>query len=104
MAKYRKKPVEIEAFKFYVDGMPDWFMDKVSSNDVVLHNCGYGRYGIDEAYCEIKTLEGVMRANGGDYIIRGVQGELYPCKPDIFEMTYEKVGRLRTIDKRSLGL
>lgn len=89
--KYRKKPVVVEAFKFYVDGMPDWFMDKVSSNDVILHNCNYNKYSIEEAYCEIKTLEGVMVADGGDYIIKGVQGEFYPCKPDIFEQTYEKV-------------
>ena len=89
--KYRKKPVVVEAFKFYVDGMPDWFMDKVSSNDVILHNCNYNKYSIEEAYCEIKTLEGVMVADGGDYIIKGVQGEIYPCKPDIFEQTYEKV-------------
>lgn len=40
---------------------------------------------------EIETLEGVMKANKGDWIIRGVKGELYPCKPDVFEMTYEKV-------------
>jgi len=40
---------------------------------------------------EIETLEGVMKANKGDWIIRGVKGELYPCKSDIFEMTYEKV-------------
>jgi hypothetical protein len=91
MTKYRKKPVEIEAFKFYVDGMPDWFMDAVTFNEVTLYCCDYRRYEIDEAYCEIKTLEGVMRGNGGDYIIRGVQGEIYPCKPDIFEMTYERV-------------
>lgn len=40
---------------------------------------------------EIETLEGVMKADKGDWIIRGVKGELYPCKPDVFEMTYEKV-------------
>ena len=40
---------------------------------------------------EIETLEGVMKANKGDWIIKGVKGELYPCKPDVFEMTYEKV-------------
>lgn len=88
--KYRKKPVVIEAFKFYVDPMPDWFMDKVTSNEVVLKNCDHSRFGIDEAYCEIETLEGVMKANGGDFIIKGVKGELYPCKSDIFEATYEK--------------
>jgi hypothetical protein len=91
MPKYRKKPVLIEAFKFYVDPMPDWFMDKVSSNDVILYSCNYPSFTIDEAYCEIKTLEGTMIANGGDFIIKGVQGEIYPCKSDIFELTYEQV-------------
>jgi hypothetical protein len=43
-------------------------------------------------WIEIPTLEGVMRANYGDYIIKGVQGEFYPCKPDIFEATYEALG------------
>jgi hypothetical protein len=42
-------------------------------------------------YCDIKTLEGTMRGDYGNYIIKGVQGEIYPCKPDIFESTYEKV-------------
>ena len=40
---------------------------------------------------EIETQEGTMKANKGDWIIKGVKGELYPCKPDVFEMTYEKV-------------
>lgn len=47
-------------------------------------------YQTDEEV-EIETLEGVMKANKGDWIIKGVKGELYPCKPDVFEMTYEKV-------------
>ncbi|MFS0904137.1 hypothetical protein AB3N02_13870 [Priestia aryabhattai] len=89
--KYRKKPVVIEAFKFYVHPMPDWFMDKVTSNDVILRKCNYKKYSIDEAYCEIKTLEGTMVAEGGDFIIKGVKGEIYPCKPDIFYQTYEEV-------------
>lgn len=89
MAKYRKKPVVIEAFRFYVDPIPDWFMDKVSSNDVILRNCNFNIYDIDEAYCEIKTLEGIMRGDGGDFIIKGVNGEIYPCKPNIFAKTYE---------------
>ena len=89
MTKYRKKPVVIDAFQFYVDPMPDWFMDKLTSNDVTLVKCNYKRYSIEEAYCEIETLEGVMIGNGGDYIIKGVMGEIYPCKPDIFEQTYE---------------
>ena len=94
MAKYRKKPVVIEAFRFYIDNMPDWFMDKVSDKTITLKNCNYKRYSIDEAYCEIETLEGVMRGNGGDYIIKGVNGEIYPCKADIFEKTYEEVTKL----------
>ena len=91
MGKFIKKPIVIEAFKFYVDNIPDWFMDKVSSNDIILRNCDYKRFSINEAYCEIKTLEGVMRGNGGDYIIKGVEGEIYPCKPDVFEKTYDLV-------------
>ena len=47
-------------------------------------------YQTDEEM-EIETLEGVMKANKGDWIIRGVKGELYPCKPDVFDMTYKKV-------------
>ena len=88
--KFRKKPVIVEAFKFYVDNIPDWFMDKVTTNDIILRNCGYHKYSIEEAYCEINTLEGVMVGRGGDYIIKGVNGEIYPCKADIFEKTYEE--------------
>ena len=93
MAKYRKKPVAIEAFKFYHDNMPDWFMDKVSDSTVTLINCNYREYpiGSNKAYCLIETLEGTHKCNEGDYVIKGVKGELYPCKPDIFEMTYEEV-------------
>lgn len=43
-------------------------------------------------YADIKTLEGTMRANNGDWIIQGVNGEIYPCKPDIFEKTYDIIG------------
>lgn len=89
MAKYKKKPVVIEAFKFGVDNIPDWFMDKVSDNTVTLNYMG--KLYPQEGYCEIKTLEGVMIGNVGDYIIRGVQGELYPCKSDIFNKTYEEI-------------
>lgn len=87
--KYRKLPVEIEAFKFYEHCIPDWFMDEVSKDNIILVNCGCNPHL--EPYCEIATLEGVMRGNAGDYIIKGVNGEIYPCKPDIFEKTYERV-------------
>jgi hypothetical protein len=93
MARYRKKPVEVEAFLFGVDNMPDWFMDKVISKDVVLHRIPFDEsrarnYG--QMYCYIKTLEGTMQAyEGKDYIIKGIKGEIYPCKVDVFESTYE---------------
>lgn len=60
MAKYRKKPVVIEA--------------EQTDKEIIIH-----------------TLEGDMKANIGDYIITGVNGEKYPCKPDIFQKTYEKI-------------
>lgn len=81
--KYKKKPVTVEAVRFKIDkDLPDWFMDKVTDCTITLYETGS---------CSIKTLEGTMIADYGDYIIRGIQGEVYPCKPDIFEKTYEKV-------------
>jgi hypothetical protein len=90
--KYRKKPVVIEAFKLNARGLveEDWFWDKVSNNEIITHY--FGKFHPEEAWCEIKTLEGVMIAKTGDYIIKGVKGEVYPCKADIFEQTYELVG------------
>lgn len=89
MPKFRKKPVVIEAFRLG-ESWPDWFADKVSEMIVVTFNRD-GRYrgGPDGAI--IETLEGPMRAENGDWIIKGIQGELYPCKPAIFEETYEPV-------------
>lgn len=97
--KYRKKPVVIEAFQFYVDNMPDWFMDAVSNDEVILYNCDLKRYTIDEAYCRIRTLEGWHWCNGGDYVIKGIKGELYPCKADIFNQTYEEVKKMTKIQE-----
>ena len=90
MRKFRKKPVVIDAFKYGIDGRPDWFNDKVTINDIITH-VGTDLRSPEEYYCEIKTLEGIMRGNCGDYIIKGVEGEIYPCKPEIFEKTYEEV-------------
>lgn len=80
--KYRKKPVEVEAFRFGIDSMPDWFVEESLHGKVTVHRAFL--------QADIKTLEGVMRANFGDFIIRGVKGEIYPCKPDIFYATYEE--------------
>ena len=88
MAKFRKKPVVIEAFRLNERGLiaEDWFWDAVTRNDIITH-C-FGKHDPDPAWCEIKTLEGTMIANAGDYIIQGVHGEIYPCKADIFKKTY----------------
>lgn len=89
--KYRKKPVEIEAVKFDGSNIKE-VRDLIGiGTEERYMSCGLNEYG---ELCEvtIHTLEGDMKANIGDYIIKGVKGEFYPCKPDIFEMTYEKVG------------
>lgn len=88
--KFRKKPVVIEAVQYTKRfSWPDWFADAVTNKAVITH--GTGKFAEGECYAEIHTLEGVMRADENDWIIQGVKGELYPCKPDIFEQTYEKV-------------
>lgn len=88
MPKFRKKPVIIEAFQFTGPfcgtGIPQWYTDAFTKNKII--HRGLNR---KTDYAEIQTLEGIMRADKGDWIIRGVKGEIYPCKPDIFEATYE---------------
>lgn len=92
--KYRKKPVVIEAFQY--DGdlkgsdgkyyAPNWAVK--AYEDGTMH---YEEFDGQPGELFINTLEGVHHASVGDYIIQGVNGELYPCKPDIFEKTYEAV-------------
>ena len=96
MGNYRKKPVVIEAFKLGVDYIPDWFMDAVTANEVILHGTSSGFDHVADTNADIHTLEGWHHANYGDYIIRGVKGELYPCKADIFDMTYESADKPKT--------
>lgn len=87
--KYRKKPVVIEAFQYDGDFknqneeyyVPQWAVEAYEN----------GTLFFDGPTLKVKTLEGDMIANVNDYIIRGVKGELYPCKSEIFEVTYEKV-------------
>ena len=89
---YRKKPVEIEAWKFTREALKsDDSWVRLYRNELHL----ISQYGGEVLYIEIDTLEGTMRANLGDFIIKGVQGEFYPCKPDIFEQTYEKVEEIK---------
>lgn len=86
---YRKKPLLIRAVQVSQRMLwPNWFHQAVSDNRIITH--GLGKFGSGEVYCEIETLEGVIRASEGDWIILGIKGEVYPCKPDIFEATYEE--------------
>lgn len=84
--RYRKKPVVIEAFRW--TGGPDQEEDPVWAVEAIKDGRMYYQGG-PEPYMTIETLEGKMRAHVGDWIIRGIKGELYPCKPDIFAATYE---------------
>ena len=83
MPKFRKKPVIIEAVQFLDNPHSIRNLDKFIPKDIGIE--------LDNMQVVIPTLEGVMRANVGDYIIKGVRGEFYPCNPDIFEATYEPV-------------
>lgn len=93
MAKFKKKPVEVEAFRLGYDIEPEWFIGNSRVCNFMQEKCIDGNVS-----CDLETLEGTMRANKGDYIIQGVKGEIYPCKADIFEMTYEKVEYTATIE------
>ena len=80
--KYRKKPVEIEAVRWTGSNISE--VKRFMSSAVMAFN-------EQNLKISIKTLEGVITASPYDYIIKGVKGEFYPCKPDIFEETYEEV-------------
>ena len=83
--KYRKIPVIIEAVDWFnteQSEYPDWLTSAIKQGTVWFSMLGT---------IKMFTLEGVMQGNAGDYIIRGVNGEIYPCKPDIFAKTYEPV-------------
>ena len=87
VARYRKRPVTIEAFQWTGDhdqiDDPVWIVKAMREGTVW--------YDVESKTLRIETLEGEMVASSGDWIIQGVKGELYPCKPDIFELTYEPV-------------
>jgi len=78
--KFRKKPVVINAIQVKAGEIPDFLADEIIAGRI--------RHTENDTFL-IQTLEGVMEASPGDWIIKGVKGEFYPCKPDIFQMTYE---------------
>ena len=83
MSKFIKKPVVIEAFRWTGDQDqtedPLWIIEEIKAGNILF----------ESGVMKILTLEGVMTVNRGDYVIKGIKGEIYPCKPDIFELTYE---------------
>lgn len=81
MAKYRKKTTVVDAFQWLMDDVPEWITSAIRDDTI----------DFDTRGMIISTPEGEMLASPGDYIIKGVNGELSLCKPDIFEQTYEKV-------------
>lgn len=89
MPRFQKKPVEVEAVQFTgLDSylyIVDWMKASGDTNALA------GEVQYRTPIMLVQTLEGTMAANPGDWIIRGVKGEFYPCKPDIFEATYEPI-------------
>ena len=96
MGKYRKKPVVINAFKWTGDELqtedPEWAIEAIKEGKMTFKN-----KGTPEVTLNIQTLEGTMEVTRGDYIIQGVENELYPCKPGIFHKTYDEVEGVDTI-------
>lgn len=103
--RFRSKVVEIEAVQISkrMDILsPPWWYEAVSENRVRLHHMG--KFADAETpYVAIDTLEGTMRGDEGDWIIRGLKGELYPCKPDVFAMKYESCPATPLPDQRTEG-
>tara|TARA_R110002020_G_scaffold130140_3_gene291238 strand:- start:1404 stop:1667 length:264 start_codon:yes stop_codon:yes gene_type:complete len=83
MPKFRKKPVVIEAVQYGPHGAP--------TLELLQHLAGGRDFTFGEDGLTIHTLEGDMKADIGDWVIKGISGECYPCKPDIFEATYEAI-------------
>lgn len=85
MPKYRKKPLVIEAIQFLDTAERLVEIYEFTDRTIIVD------YAVNHPVLKIPTLEGIMEAHVGDYIINGIKGEIYPCKPDIFEQTYERV-------------
>lgn len=87
MRKYKKKPITVEAIKFTRENLEK--IAKFTKGEV--NNFMIPKHPRGKMTVTIKTLEGEYTATEGDYIIKGVKGEFYPCKPDIFKKTYDLV-------------
>jgi hypothetical protein len=99
MSKFRKKPVVIEAELISQlinaadhdwDALPDWVIENYENGKIIFFENSFSKSPMSD-HISILTDEGTMRGDFNDYLIQGVNGEIYPCKPDVFEKTYEKV-------------
>lgn len=86
--KVRKKPVEVEAVQWTGENLKEI---NAFVGESLIYDIFYAIESIPRVFMKIKTLEGDIIASKGDYIIKGTNGEFYPCKPDIFKATYEEV-------------
>ena len=93
--KYIKKPLEIEAIQLKENNIIEVFdfLDGANYKETrsVEELKDFSQWVLKQGYIEINTLKGIMKVSFGDYIIKGVKGEFYPCKPDIFQATYKEV-------------
>ena len=81
--KYVKKPVVVEAIQMLSDNIEQVY-EMLGDNLIIVGDTDNKKHFID-------TLEGIMELSWGDYVIKGIKGEFYPCKPDIFELSYDKI-------------
>ena len=101
--KYKKRPIEIEAFQMTAERMwdnhdwPEWLGEAWNKDTKEL-----GSLSRAQGSLIIHTLEGPMNVSVDDWIIQGIQGELYPCKPDIFADTYESVDEFEPFEARPI--
>ena len=107
--KYKKRPIEIEAFQMTAERMannvdwPEWLNAAWQMNKHITGSLTPTRNKSDGSHeFSIHTLEGPMNVSVDDWIIQGIQGELYPCKPDIFADTYESVDVFEPFEARPL--
>lgn len=101
--KVRKKPIEVEAVQWTIGTgfaeSAEWITEAISNGDLYMWNMSD-----DKVYWLVRTLEGAMMIGDKDWLIRGVNGELYPCKDDIFRKTYDIVSSRLTFNSNAKNL
>ena len=83
MALFKKKPLTIEAMQIGIDAWPSTFWQAVCDNRITLHRCTE-----PDGFALIETSQGQIRGNNRDWLIKGVDGEFYPCRPEVFRQVY----------------